>query len=230
MGITINGKTIIGGNISGVTIVNGQVIGGGQGKTVDGNGQVAEKKREVEQQFDSVSISGGIKANIQVGKPNDGVNLKGESNLLSEIETRVEDGKLHIGPKEDTQLNPNSPIEATLFVADLTGINASTSAAVKATGLAARRLRLKATTSSSIEVSGSAENVKAKASTSGQISAKGLEAGDVDATASTSGTVMVSPHGELDASASTSGQVYYFAEPTSVHKSTSTSGQVRSLI
>jgi Putative auto-transporter adhesin, head GIN domain len=227
--INISGSRF--GNVSGVTIINGKVVGGnaGGGKSVKGNGELGTEKRSLDQDFDQVQISNGIKANIEVGKPNDGVNLSGDSNLLSEVETRVVDGKLVIAPKEGVNIDPKNPLQATFYMSDLTGIQSSTSAAVVATGLAAGRLKMDASTSSSIQVSGTADRVKAEASTSGAVVANDLVAREVSADASTSGSISVRATEELQADASTGASVYYFGDPSVVDKDTSTGGSVRGL-
>jgi Putative auto-transporter adhesin, head GIN domain len=120
-------------------------------------------------------------------------------------------------------------LQATFYMSDLTGIQASTSAAVVATGLAAGRLKMDASTSSSIQVSGTADRVKAEASTSGAVVANDLVAREVSADASTSGSISVRATEELQADASTGASVYYFGDPSVVDKDTSTGGSVRGL-
>ena len=214
--------------MSSITIINGVVINGsryGSGKSLQGNGELAKEKRELSGNFDRVEISNGIRANIEVGRPTDGVTLSGDSNILPEIETRIREGKLIVSPADGVNLNPKNPVEATFFMADLSGITASTSAAVNATGVASASLKLNASTSAKIKVEGGAERVKADASTSGTIVGRDLSTKDAVVDASTSGSILLNVSDSLFADASTSGEVFYIGSP-SVKKDTSTGGSV----
>lgn len=216
-------------------------------RTVRGNGEANEEARKLEESFDKVDISAIPNSTIHTGSNQMGVKLQGDSNLLNQVETVVEDGTLYVRPKDGVQLQSQTPLSAEVFLHDLTGITASASAAVSANQVLASLLQLKSSSSSKIQVegqlgkvqvqasssslvrlSGQADSLSVNASSSANVNAQNLPVREAQTGASSSARVTVNASESLDAKASSSGEVWYLGEP-SVQRQISSSGKVSHL-
>lgn len=215
MSIVINGGVVIGGNVSGVTIINGRVVGGNSFgmETLRGNGEVAQQHRDLSDSFHGVDASGIQELEIVCGKPNQGVELKGESNLLPAIETRVEDGILHIEPKSGTAIESRQPISATLFVENLDQLEISGQVRGHVEGLDASRLLVDMSGQTSLEVEGKAQRVGVEVSGQSWFTAENLQADSVSIDASGQSRANIGSAAKLDVDASGMSEVTYRGTP-----------------
>jgi len=150
--------------------------------------------------FDSVNIASGIRARIEIG-PQRPVHLEGEDSVLSQIETVVEDGALHIGFKSNSWWDGNhravrvtiqtpelraigasggAMVEAQLTRADRHEINASGGSHVRVRGVDARELSLHGSGGASLEVSGRADDLELQLSGGSQLHGSALEVKNVE--------------------------------------------------
>lgn len=237
--ISINGMVITGNNI--------RISGNSMSRSVPGNGEGGQEERKLADSFDKVDISALPNSTIHTGSSQRGVKLQGDSNLLGQIETVVEDRTLFVRPKDGAQLQSQTPLSAEIFLQDLTGITASASAAVSANQVFATLLQLKSSSSSKIQVegqlgrvqvqasssstvrlSGQADSLSVNASSSANVNAQNLPVREALTGASSSARVTVNASEALDAKASSSGEVWYVGDP-SVQRQTSSSGRISPL-
>jgi hypothetical protein len=113
---------------------------------VRGSGNVQRETRVVEP-FTGVSVSSGIRGEVQIGKQH--VELEADDNILPLIETVVEDGILVVRFKPHTTLDTRNPT--------VVHVTAPTITALESSGGSALRASLAATDELSIESSGGGE-------------------------------------------------------------------------
>lgn len=203
------------------------------GKSVKGNGNVTEQKREVGS-YDGIVVSGSFDVKLYAG--NEGsIKVEAESNLLEYIETTVKNGKLYIGVKKNKNINTSwnkgmrvtVPFENIDFV-KLTGsgeiVSRDTIEAnnfeVALSGSGDIALEVDANDTSSI-VSGSGEiTLKGSSKThkttltgSGDIYAGNYIARSVDAKVTGSGDIRVYCKDNLKARVTGSGDIEYVGDP-----------------
>ena len=92
------------------------------GDPVTGNGDIATETRKVTE-FTAIDGSGGVKITVKKGDPS--LSIETDRNLLELVVTEVKDGRLHIGPKRNTQLRPTKSITVSVTVPSLTDVGGS---------------------------------------------------------------------------------------------------------
>ena len=212
-------KTVINGvSYSGnVSIINGQVFVNGKpaeaSESARGDGKAAEEYRGLSDRFTRVEASGINGLNIECGSSEEKVQLQGESNILPLIETRVEDGVLHIGPKDGASFSTNQPIQVTLFMDNLDNLELSGPVNSRVKGLHSDRLGLDLSGSSAVKLEGTARRLDLDMSGSSSASAMGLLVDDVRAQMSGASSATVAPKERLDVDGSGASSVAYQGNP-----------------
>ncbi len=154
-------------------------------------------------EFDAVSVASGIRVTVEIG-PRRPVRVEADDETLSVLETRVEDGALHIGFKPHNgwsgehrvQVTVQTPqlravsasggsiVRATFTRGGESGIEASGGSDVRARGIDAGRLSLRGSGGSVFTVQGSADALKLDLSGGSQLHGSDLSVKDVDVNAS----------------------------------------------
>ncbi len=229
MSFRINIGNITGGGQN-LVIRNGTVISGGSTTNrPQGNGEAKGETREITESFDRIDVSALDGVKIASGsQPFKGVVLKGDSNYLEGIETKVEDGTLHIGPSGDGALNSKTPFSATIFMGDLTGISASAGASVEASNLMLQSLKVKASSGSEVKVAGQVQDLKVNSSSGSEVDVKSVDSHSASVKASSGAEVKVGHVESLKAEASSGAKVWYLSGG-SVDRSTSSGGVIAQL-
>lgn len=230
-------------------LVAAAIVAGCTEAVIDGSGNVVTESRDVSG-FDAVALGGTGVLTITVGQE-ETLTVTADDNLLEHIETKVEDGRLLIGRKRDSQrldLRPSAPILYDLTVVELGAIAVSGSGSVFAKALAgedfsiavsgaaeigieeltAGRLTVAISGSGDVSLGGRADVQAIAVSGSGEYRGDALVSERAECGISGSGHVTVWVEGELDASISGSGSVSYYGEPD-VRREVSGSGSIRSL-
>jgi hypothetical protein len=157
----------------------------------------ASEDREVPD-FDSVHVASGIRATIAVGarKP---VHLEADKDVLDAIETRVEQGTLHVGFKPRSRIwntgemlvsiqtpelhavagSGGAVVRATLTRAVESAIAASGGSEVHVRGVDARQLAVVGSGGAILDVSGRADELQLQLSGGSHFDARQFEARDV---------------------------------------------------
>jgi hypothetical protein len=213
---------------------------------VEGNGQLKKENRQVGQ-FTKVGSSGSWDVMIAYGSENS-VQVEGDENLLPYIETKVENNKLSIQSKKNSNIRSKNKIVVYVILPTLTGVYLSGSGDMIGKGNFSTDDRLSLAVSGSgnikleinnaksvdcsiagsgkIQVSGKSETLLTSISGSGSVDAYSLYTNEVTARISGSGNAKVFANKLVDASISGSGNVHYKGAPESVQKKTAGSGRV----
>ena len=214
-GSFINGKHYSGN----VSIINGQVYVNGKlaeagGDSVRGDGKASQESRGLSDHFTRVEASGIQGLQIECGQSQEKVQLEGESNILPLIETRVENGVLHIGPKSGESFSTNQPIQVTLFMDNLHNLELSGSVDGYVRGLHSDRLALELSGSSKVRLEGTARQLDLDMSGASSAAAMGLLVDDVRAEMSGASSAMVAPQRTLEVDGSGASSVAYQGNPS----------------
>ena len=202
--------------------------------------------------FDEVMMRISGKVYVKQGDKNE-VILEGERNLLEEVVTDVEGGRLIIKNRRDQSWRfwennrRKQGVNAYVTVKDLKGVYVSGSGdiigeeqiaaddltvSISGSGdielaVRAKYVSSKISGSGNIELEGKTDRAKLSISGSGKYFAEKLEAGDYKISMSGSGRGSINVNGDLDVRISGSGKIYYLGNPTGVNSSVSGSGTVR---
>lgn len=207
------------------------------------SGQVRKETRTVTG-FTGIALAIPGKVELRQGSP-ESVTVEADDNLLPEIETAVEDGKLKIRFARRLSVGGRPVIRIAVTAPRIESIAISGSGDVIATSLEGPRLAiavsgsgdvrldnvrvetLKAAISGSgdIRAGGSATEVEAKIAGSGDIDTGKLEAKRVSVSIAGSGDVVVRASESLSAKIAGSGDIRYHGDPA-VTKSVAGSGRV----
>ena len=215
---------------------------------VIGSGRVTTEARAVTG-YRAIVLRGGLDLVLKQNN-HEGVELKGDDNVLPLIETRVVDRggvpTLEIGPKDGVNFSTRTSTVATVDLVtlnslaitgsgDATGdalaapslrLTVSGSGNVKLRRLATDALSVKVAGSGGVAVSGHAAKVGVSISGSGSVDGGMLDADDVTVSVAGSGDAIVKAHKTLGVSIAGSGDVIYAGE-AAVKSSIAGSGTVK---
>jgi hypothetical protein len=182
----------------------------GCGPSVRGSGVVATEPRHLSD-FNEVWLSGSGDVRIeQTGS--ESVIVRAEDNLLPLLQTRVDDGKLLLGPKPHVSIQPTEPIVYTITVKELTAAGISGSGRIRVRNLDTPRLKSSISGSGNVDLSGKADRVELSVSGSGAFNAAELQARSAAVTISGSGSAVVNATDGVAAKISGSGSVEYISD------------------
>ena len=232
--------------ISTAFLVTGCIVidlGGCSKKSVKGSGNIITEERNVPE-FNTVKLKGFGNVVLIKGERHS-VEIRTDDNLVSLIETNVENGRLVIS-QGDYNLKPTT-LDFNITVANLKGISISGSADVtgesrfvsdeflaKISGsgdmtleLEVANLESKISGSGAMKFSGKTDSHDADISGSGKINAFDMDAKNVSIKISGSGDCKVNATETLTAKISGSGDVYYKGKPQ-INSKISGSGSLES--
>lgn len=221
----------------------GSVIGSMLGFGTTGSGSVQVETR-IATGFQAITVSGSINVVLRQGS-REGVEVSADNNLLPLIETRVENGTLHIRPKTGATYSTRNPVQVSVDLITLKSLSVGGSGEVSAqvlkthkidvtiggsggvqfADLQTRTLELAIGGSGSFSAKGRAGKVAISVGGSGGVLADELEADDVSVAVGGSGGAIVEAKRRLDVSIAGSGNVVYSGEAV-VSKSLAGSGSV----
>jgi len=146
--------------------------------------------------FNAVNVASGIRATVEIG-PRRPVRVEAEDDVLDLVETRVEDGALHIGFKPHSRWKGESRVTVTIQTPDLRAIGASGGAIVRATftradesaieasgGSDTARLSVHGSGGAQLDVQGRADSLDLQISGGTRLHGRDLSVKDVDLQAS----------------------------------------------
>jgi hypothetical protein len=218
------------------------------GPLTKGSGTTASEVRNISG-FQAIELDGSMKLVVRQAAK-ESVELRGDDNLLSLIETTVVDHDgvptLQIGTKRDANFSTRGPMVVTVDVVQLKSIAVSGSGDAVAEGVKAADLQLsvsgsgdlrlrrlsadavavKVSGSGDVGVSGRAGKLHVSIAGSGDVSTRELEADDVSVNIAGSGDAMVNARKTLAVSIAGSGDVVYVGD-ASVKSSIAGSGSVK---
>jgi len=104
-------------------------------------------------EFDAVTVAAGIRASVEIG-PRRPVRIEADDETLALVETRVEDGTLHIGFKPHSSSSGDHEVRVTIQTPQLHAIGASGGSVVRATFTRGDRSEIQASGGSEIRIRG----------------------------------------------------------------------------
>ena len=195
------------------------------------SGRVITEERTVSG-FDKVNLTGSGEATITQGD-SESLVIEAEENILPQLESKVIDGTLNIGPKDNKIINPTRPIKYTITMREINGISASGSGKINAAEIAtsvldvdlsgsgevnissliADTISLNQIGSGDIGIGGQVTDQIIILSGSGEYDAAELDSRIADAQVSGSGNAILKVEDVLDVEISGSGRVSYYGDP-----------------
>jgi hypothetical protein len=199
--------------------------------------------------FSEVSVSSGISAIIEVGKPQ-AISAEATTDaLLDRLDVHVRDNKLEVGFKWDVldwlftfgqtrtvtlhisapQLSAvESSAGANVDARAVNGSNlrfgVSSGASLSADTIRAEHLTLDSSSGGNLTISGTCDKLIANSSSGGNIAAQALDCADVNANASSGGHADVSAMQSINANASSGGGITIQGKPTQTTINSSSGG------
>ena len=153
------------------------------------------------------------------------VKLSGDDNLLTRVETNVDDGRLAVDV--DGWLDPKLPLVLELTVLDVDGIELSGSNDVLIRDLDGERFDLRISGSADVELTGTIGQLVVDSSGSARVDARNLWASRVDIDSSGSSKIQVCADDTLVIDISGSGDVDYWCSPSTIHEDVTGSARIR---
>jgi len=151
-------------------------------------GESVQIERTLSQDFDALVVS-AVPVVAHVGRPHEGILLRGEERVLAMIRTSVEGGALIVGPKQDASFSTDVPIEVEFALPALTRVSASAGARVRVEGMSGDQLHLEAASGARVAVSGTVRAVAALAQSGGTVDLSRLSSRNVSSRSSSGGRI-----------------------------------------
>lgn len=187
-----------------------------------GSGTMRLEKRTVPS-FTGVNISGAYDVEIVVQKEQS-LEIEGDDNLLSLIETDVRDGVLEVSNKKS--FSTKNKLHLRISVPTLDSISTSGASDVVASGIKSDEFHIDTSGAGSVQVSGETKTLEMEMSGAGDVDAKELHAEKVTVSSSGAANAEVYASQELHADVSGAGNVTYYGDPKTVKGDTSGAGSV----
>jgi hypothetical protein len=145
--------------------------GAGNGAASPGSRLLATEKRPLGASIATVDLSGPINLTLRQG-PAASLDVRGEQRLLANVDTEVEGGTLHIGPR-GILLRHRQPIEVTLVLPALEHLNISGSGQSTVSGFSGERIDLNVDGSAGLRFNGRYREIDAGLRGSGEVELTG---------------------------------------------------------
>jgi hypothetical protein len=179
---------------------------GSSGAASPGNRLVATEKRTLGASIGEVEVTGPINLSLRQG-PAASLEVRGEQRLLANVDTTVDGGRLHIGPR-GILLRHRQPIEVTLVLPVLEKLSISGSGQHNVSGFSGERIELSVDGSAGLRFNGRYREVDAGLHGSGEVELTGGNADRVVAElAGTGHMTLVGATRELQAEIVGSGEL-----------------------
>jgi hypothetical protein len=193
--------------------------------TKEGSGVEASAERTVDP-FSRISLSGDAAIVVTVGQPQ-AVSVRGDDNLLQDVETTVDDGELQVGQADSFELEPKVGINVDIAVPALEAVSVSGAGNVVVTNLRGARFRSEVSGAGQVEATGDVDRVEVEVSGAGDVRLGDLVARDATADVSGAGHVLIQATESLTASVSGAGDIVYIGNPAALKTDVSGNGEIR---
>ena len=193
---------------------------------MDGNGEIVTVRRELPpyRRIDLQSAE-NLSVRIVAGAPS--TQLRGESNLLDRIATRVQGDTLIVEATGSYRTRNPIVVEATLPALDGVAIEGSSNARID--GLDAERFKVEISGSGDVEASGRAKALEVELDGSGNAALRALATQRAEVEINGSGNITVQVSERLKAEINGSGDIRYAGDPPQVKAEVNGSGKVKPL-
>ncbi|MEQ1554129.1 MAG: head GIN domain-containing protein [Ferruginibacter sp.] len=212
-----------------------------------GSGKIITAQRNTGS-FNAIKVSNSIDVDVQQGNESV-VTIEADDNIIAYIETKNNNGQLHIGLKSGANLL-NATLKVHVICADLTKLSASASSEIITNGIfkCSNKLDVNASNSASIKaeidaplivveahnsaevkIKGKTKDITLTATNSADIDAQNLQAENATAKATNSGKIYLFASVSLSATATNSSDIFYTGGVTDVTKTEKNSGNVSAI-
>lgn len=212
---------------------------------------LAESRTYTLAPFDSVSVSGGISAVIEIGAAQSVVADAATSAVLDRLDIEVRGNRLEVGFKwnvldwlfnagqnKGVVVHVTAPAlsgasagaGADVDVSQMTGtvlsLDSSSGASMSADGVNAERISLSSSSGANLAVAGSCKQMIGDTSSGATLQARDFECTDVDVNASSGGHASVRATKSVDANASSGGGIEIFGNAPEIRSNSSSGGSI----
>jgi hypothetical protein len=193
-------------------------------ETKEGSGNEASETREVES-FTALSLSGGFDVVVTVGGAQK-LTVRGDDNLLEDVESNVDEGTLELSQPDDVDLEPKAGLTVEITVPELESIELSGAGDVNVEDLSGGEFRVDVSGAGNVEATGEVDRVEADVSGAGALRLSELVAREASVDLSGAGDIHVHATESLTASLSGAGNIVYSGDPADVETDVSGVGQI----
>lgn len=186
--------------------------------SIKGSGNLKSENRSVGN-FNAIDIGGAWQVEVKVGSKAS-VRVEIDDNLLQHVETKVEDGTLHVGFKKGTSIRNTKSMKVWITAPELKSVDISGACSAKVDGVRAQDFRLDCSGASKVKLNGSIERVTIGASGASSIDMVGIALRSALVDASGASSVVLNVRDSLKVDASGASSVRYKGKP-SVQRDTS---------
>lgn len=211
------------GNAStGKIIIDGVVVGEQNQSTIKGSGKYSEESRALPN-FIKIRVLGGVDV---IYNQNSATSLKitGDDNIITVIETNVDDETLNIAAKKS--YSNQLPIRLQITSPALQAVFLDGSGEFTIGNINGSQLLINISGSSDITAAGKVNNLGIQLSGSGDINTQALNANDVTVNLVGSGDLLVMAHKKLTATILGAGKISYFGNPGIIDKNIIGAGDI----
>ena len=210
--------------VAAALVVASFLVAAGCDSVKQGSGVESTETRDVGD-FNRISVSGQTDVEVTIGATQT-VTVRGDDNLISNVELETDDGELDISEEDGLDLRPAVGLTVEIVVPQLEGVSISGSADTQINGLSGGVFRAEVSGSGSVEAVGDINRAEAEVSGSGVVRFERLIAREVEANVSGSGSIDVFASESLDASVSGSGEIVYSGDPPTLDTEVSGDGDI----
>lgn len=176
-----------------------------------GSGNVQSQTRAVGP-FTAVEMKGIGRLDIKPG-PTEALSISAEDNLLPLLTSDVNTGRLVLGPKEGSSVDPTKAIVYTLTIKSLTELQLSGACTVNASDLSGPSLKVRVSGASGVTLAGKVDHQEISLTGACNYNAENLDSKTVVINTSGAGTAVVKVSDALDVKLSGVGSVEYIGDP-----------------
>ncbi|MDH3225530.1 MAG: DUF2807 domain-containing protein [Thermoleophilia bacterium] len=190
---------------------------------VSGSGVVVSESRDVEE-FDEIVVSDFGQVVVEVTGA-ETLEVEADDNLLPLLTSSVSDGRLELGVRSNTRLDPSSDVVYRVTAADLRALTVLGSGSASASGIDTAELTASIAGAGSMKLDGRAQAIELRIPGAGNIDAAKLVASVGSVHINGAGDVTVNATDTLDIAINGSGNVSYLGTPV-LEQSINGSGKI----
>lgn len=176
-------------------------------------------------QFTRIAISGPMNLVVDGGKPFS-VSVQGEAKFINRVTTKVVNGELRIGMKDDSSTNIRKHERVVVSLPSLTSFEAEGAGLARLNNVQGDRLDVEYAGAGSLVINGKVRHLRIEAEGVGEVDTKGLIAQEADVDFEGIGAVSIYASEKLTADIEGMGSLTYYGNPRIVNKSVSGIGSV----
>lgn len=176
-------------------------------------------------QFTKIAISGPMNLVVDAGKPFS-VSVQGKAKFINRVTTKVVNGELRIGMKDDTSTNISKHDRVVVSMPSLTSFEAEGAGLARLNNVQGDRLDVEYAGAGSLVINGKVRQLRIEAEGVGEVDTKALIAQEADVDFEGIGAVSIYASEKLTADVEGMGSLTYYGSPRIVNKSVSGIGSV----